>query len=188
MREREGGGWKKGRIPGVLNETMGGTVQQIVTDSDGSAREQRWIVIPYRAFRGRETNGHGQWLNGTKYGTDVTSYEDEREGGNGRNFIHCYDGLSETGFPSLYFGSIGEFIFQELHRLVLLTKYFHLRNVYFRKKKIFFLFALKLSLSLSLYRITFFSFPLISSLRFVIFSERQGTRNSDRQGEICVAR
>lgn len=37
-REREGG-WKKGRIPGVLNETMGGTVQQIVTDSDGSARE-----------------------------------------------------------------------------------------------------------------------------------------------------
>lgn len=188
MREREGGGWKKGRIPGVLNETMGGTVQQIVTDSDGSAREQRWIVIPYRAFRGRETNGHGQWLNGTKYGTDVTSYEDEREGGNGRNFIHCYDGLSETGFPSLYFGSIGEFIFQELHRLVLLTKYFHLRNVYFRKKKIFFLFALKLSLSLSLYRITFFSFPLISSLRFVIFSERRGTRNSDRQGEICVAR
>lgn len=39
MRERERGGWKKGRIPGVLNETMGGTVQQIVTDSDGSARE-----------------------------------------------------------------------------------------------------------------------------------------------------
>lgn len=70
--------------------------------------------------------------------------------------------------PSLYFRSIEEFIFQQLHRFVSFTKYFHLR-LFSKEGDFFFLFVLWKTL----YRIIFFFF----SLNFfpsdsVIFSER----------------
>lgn len=73
--------------------------------------------------------------------------------------------------PSLYFRSIEEFIFQQLHRFVSFTKYFHLRL--FSKEGDFFFYSCygKLSLYISYNFFCFFSLNFFPS-DSVIFSER----------------
>lgn len=69
--------------------------------------------------------------------------------------------------PSLYFRSIEEFIFQQLHRFVSFTKYFHLHL--FSKEDFFFICVMENSLSYNFF--CFFSLNFFPS-DSVIFSER----------------